>query len=74
LAGGLQTFFESEHMQGMMYCAELLDQNKSAFDLGWYEIVDGADMRAVLTGFYRIFLGFGDLYRIATCVWSSADF
>jgi len=57
-----------------MYCAELLEQNKSALDLGWYEIVDGADMRVVLTGFYRIFLGFGDFYSIASCVWTSADF
>jgi hypothetical protein len=61
-------------MQGMMMCAEMLDQNKSALDLGYYEILDGADMRAVLSGFYRIFLGFGDLYRISQCVWYSADF
>jgi hypothetical protein len=60
-------------MRGMMYCAEIFDQTQSAFDLGYYEIMDGADMRAVFSGFYRVFLGLGDLYRAARCVVSATD-
>lgn len=73
IEGALNTFFETEQMSNMKFCSKMLDQTQSAFDLGYYEVLNGADMRTSLTGFYRIFLGFGDFYTTAKCVFNAAD-
>jgi hypothetical protein len=73
IEGGLHMLFEEEQMADMMICTKMLDRTQAALDLAYYEIVDGADMRTMLKGGYRAFLGIGDIFGTAACFWEALD-
>ena len=65
--GAFVTFMDLQQMEYTGFCFDMIEKTQSAFDLGYYEIMNGADMRAMWTGFYRTALGFGDIYETVKC-------
>jgi hypothetical protein len=66
-------FFAEEQMGDMMLCTKMLERTQSAFDLAYYEVIDGADVRTMLKGGYRAFLGIQDLFGTIGCFWYALD-
>lgn len=57
----------------MQYCTNRFDKVQSSFDLAYYEITDGPEIRTILTGFYRFAMSFGDLYETVQCFSQARD-
>jgi hypothetical protein len=74
LEGSLSTFFDLEPMPDMLYCWQLVNQAQVGYALAFSEITDGANMRTILTGVYRSFMGIQDLLYSVRCVTMADDF